>query len=124
MAYLVSHIFPASSCWTSADDSHITVSNLGAAVKLIATLIEQSAWIFSYYDEAEEEKATQEEDHDDQALELPDQPEGEPEIFHEAETSIYETAPQEPPGEDTRRAGASPHTLGPINHASAALLTA
>ena len=93
-------------------------------MKLIATLIDQSAWIFSYSDEAEEEEAAQEEEEEEQPLESPgDQPEGGPEVFHEAETSIYEIAPQDPGGEDGRTVNANPHRLGPINHAGATLLT-
>jgi hypothetical protein len=99
------------------------VGNLGAAVKLIATLIEQSGWIFSYSDEAEEEVAVQEEE-EGQPLESFDQPEGEPEIFHEAETSFYETAPQEPGGEDTRTADASSLKIGTVRHTGDTTLTA
>lgn len=99
-----------------------SVGNLGAAVKLIATLIEQSAWIFSFADEAEEEGIAQDEEEAQQG-ETSEPPGCEAEIFHEAQTSIYETA-QEPSREGDRPGDSSPYTLGAISKTGAMLLTA
>lgn len=59
------------------------MSNLGKALKLLSTLITQQKWIFSYEEDPEDEPLMDTLDADE-----------EDQTFHEAQTSVYVTAPE------------------------------